>query len=116
MGPARDQGDPTRALFTNTGDNWADYKSMVIGWAVANEYEEILAGKGLEDPKHRQKNGIIYVALARTQAEQHRHIIRGVADADGAAVWKRLTEHFESGSTATMKSLLKMAYTTKLEG
>jgi hypothetical protein len=116
MGPVRDTGDPSRALFTNTGDNWTDYKAMVIGWAVANDYEDILQGKGKEDTSYRQKNGIIYVALARSQAEHLRHLIRGVPDADGAAVWKRLTDHFESGSTATMKSLLKLAYTTKLEG
>jgi hypothetical protein len=35
MGPSWDHADPTRALFTNTGENWADYKAMVIGWAVA---------------------------------------------------------------------------------
>jgi hypothetical protein len=98
MGPLRDHGDPARALFTNTSDKWAEYKSMVIGWAVANDFDDILNGKGKDDPKYKQHNGIIYVALARSQAKQHRHIIRGVplhslhrifswtSYADGAAV------------------------------
>jgi hypothetical protein len=83
---------------------------MVIGWAVANDYEEILNGKGQTGASFRRKKGIIYAALAQYQAEHLRHIIRGVPDADGAAVWKRLTDHFESGSTATIKSLLRLAY------
>jgi hypothetical protein len=44
MCPTRDLGDPTRSLFTNN-ENWTDNKAMVIGWAVANDYKEILNGK-----------------------------------------------------------------------
>jgi hypothetical protein len=106
MGSASGDSAKWREIIANTGDNWPDYKLLVEGWALKNDSIDIMRGKS-DMADYTKKRHDLYFLLISTQSDKTRHLLRTVDPGDAETAWKRLREHFESTTKASIKQQLK---------
>jgi len=108
MGSAMEEHAKWREIVANTGTNWPDYKQLMEAWALKNKSIEILKGKSdISDPNYMQKRHELYFLILSSQTNKTRHLLRTVETGDAETAWKRLKDHFESTTKASIKQQLR---------